>query len=286
MHVIKTSETLTKHLKTLRENNPKVTIGFVPTMGALHTGHASLIEASVAENDITVCSIFVNPTQFGEAADLETYPKPIENDIELLIDNGCDILFLPDYKEIYPDTYQQQEFAIGGLDHKIEGVSRPGHFQGVCNVLHRFFILVFPSRAYFGQKDFQQTVVAKKLVETTNSPLEIRITPIYREPHGLAMSSRNIRLSTKGRQNAAFIYRAISQAKEDVNEMELHEAIAKAKQFINAQKGAHIDYLLAVDTATLDEVKTLESANEIALLTVVEYEGVRLLDNIYLKKKA
>ncbi|MDB4162073.1 pantoate--beta-alanine ligase [Bacteroidia bacterium] len=286
MHIIKTSETLIKHLNALRESNLKVTTGLVPTMGALHTGHASLIKASVKENDITVCSIFVNPTQFGEAADLETYPKPIENDIELLIDNGCDILFLPDYKEIYPDTYQQQEFAIDGLDHKIEGASRPGHFQGVCNVLHRFFILVCPSGAYFGQKDFQQTVVAKKLVAITNSPVEIRVIPIYREPHGLAMSSRNIRLSTKGRQNAAFIYRAISQAKEDVNEMELHEAIAKATQFINAQKGAHIDYLLAVDTTTLDEAQTLESANEIALLTVVEYEGVRLLDNIYLKNKA
>ena len=283
MHVIKTSETLIKHLNALRKNNPVVTIGFVPTMGALHAGHASLINTSVAENTVTVSSIFVNPTQFGEAADLETYPKPIENDIELLVEQGCDILFLPDYEDIYPDTYQQQEFPIDGLDHKIEGLSRPGHFQGVCNVLHRFFMLLSPTRAYFGQKDFQQTVVAQRLAAITNSSVEIRITPIYREPHGLAMSSRNIRLSKKGRQNAAFIYRAISQAKEDVKEMELHEAIAKATQFIKAQKGAHIDYLLAVDTATLDPVQTLDSANEIALLTVVEYEGVRLLDNIYLK---
>ncbi len=260
-----------------------VTVGFIPTMGALHAGHASLVAASVAENIITVCSIFVNPTQFGDGADLDTYPKPIEQDIELLIEKGCNILFLPNYEDIYPDTYQQQKFPIDGLDHKIEGLSRPGHFQGVCNVLHRFFILLSPTKAYFGQKDFQQTIVAQRLAEITNSPVKICIVPIYREPHGLAMSSRNIRLSKRGRQNAAFIYHAISQAKEDLKEMNLHEAITKATQFINAQKGAHIDYLLAVDTSTLDPVQTLDSADKIALLTVVEYEGVRLLDNIYLK---
>lgn len=285
MHIIKTSETLQQLLMTIRGKDPNVTTGFVPTMGALHHGHISLLNASVAENGITVCSIFVNPTQFGDAGDLEKYPKPIEKDIELLIESGCDILFLPNYEEVYPESYQQQIFALDGLDHKIEGASRPGHFQGVCNVLYQFFTIVCPTRAYFGQKDFQQTVVVKKLVEITSSPIDIQIVPIKRETHGLAMSSRNVRLSEKGRQNAAFIFKAISQAKEDIAEMELYEAVAKAKQFINAQKGARIDYLLAVDTVTLDQVVAVEDAKEVAILTVVEYEGVRLLDNIYIKKE-
>jgi len=284
MHIIKTSESLQKHLNTLRNDQPNVTIGFVPTMGALHAGHTSLVRASVANNQITVCSIFVNPTQFGDVADLDKYPKPIENDIALLIENNCNVLFLPDYADIYPDNYEQKVFDIDGLDNKIEGASRPGHFQGVCNVLHRFFTVVCPTRAYFGQKDFQQTVVVKKLVEITNSCVDIQIVPIKREPHGLAMSSRNIRLSDKGRQNAAFIFKAISQAKEDLDKMTLKEAIAKAKQFISSQKGARIDYLLAVDAATLNEVEKIDDAKEIAILTVVEYEGVRLLDNIYLKR--
>lgn len=285
MHIIKTSETLEKLLNTLRSKEQNVTVGFVPTMGALHAGHTSLIESSVANNTITVCSIFVNPTQFGDVADLDKYPKPIEKDIELLISHKCDILFLPNYEEVYPASYKQQNFEIGGLDHKIEGASRPGHFQGVCNVIHRFFTIVCPTRAYFGQKDFQQTVVVKKLVEITASPIDIQIVPIKREPHGLAMSSRNIRLSDKGRKNAAFIYKSISQAKDDIATMTLADAVAKAKQFISAQKGARIDYLLAVDTATLNEVTSIDDANEIAILTVVEYEGVRLLDNIYLKKR-
>lgn len=283
MHIIKTSDTLKKHLIALRKEQPKVTIGFVPTMGALHQGHLSLIDASVSENDITVCSIFVNPTQFGDAADLEKYPKPIEQDIEKLVKNDCSILFLPSYDDVYPSDYKQMIFAIGELEHKIEGASRPGHFQGVCNVLHQLFSLISPTAAYFGQKDFQQTVVVKKLVEITDSSVKIRVVPIKREPHGLAMSSRNVRLSAKGRQNAAFIHKALSQTKEDLASMTVAKAVAKAKQFINAQKGAAIDYLLAVDAKTLEEISSLDEAENITLLTVVEYENVRLLDNIILK---
>ena len=283
MHLIKSAKALNRYLLVQRSKDPNVTIGFVPTMGALHQGHASLIESCVSENNISVCSIFVNPTQFGEKADLDNYPKPIEKDIEMLVALGCDILFLPRYEDIYPADYQHKTFDIGGLDFKIEGASRPGHFQGVCNVIDRFFSIVSPDAAYFGQKDYQQTVVVKRLVEVTGSNVEIRIVPIKRESHGLAMSSRNIRLSEKGRMNAAFIFKALNQLKEDIQTMSLSEALEKAKQFISAQKGAKIDYLLAVNSYSLEEVSDLESAEGVAVVTVVEYEGVRLLDNIILK---
>lgn len=282
MHIIKSAPILTKYLTNLRSTDKNVTVGFVPTMGALHNGHSSLIDESVKSNTITVCSIFVNPTQFGEESDLINYPKPIENDIELLIKHRCDVLFLPSVEEVYPKNFTPIEYALDGLDLKIEGASRPGHFQGVCNVIARFFEIIQPSNAYFGQKDFQQTVVVKKLNELLGSNTQISVVPIKREPHGLAQSSRNIRLSKKGRQNAAFIYKAISQIKEDYVSLGLPESVAKAKQFINAQKGSKIDYLLAVDTTSLEEVANFNDAKEVAILTVVEYEGVRLLDNIVL----
>lgn len=282
MHIFKSAEKLSSYLNTLRSQNKNVTIGFVPTMGALHLGHTSLIEECVKNNDISVCSIFVNPTQFGEAKDLETYPKPIEKDIELLLNVNCSILFLPEVNQVYPKTYQPVVYDLEGIDLKIEGASRPGHFQGVCNVIDRFLTIIEPNEAYFGQKDFQQTVVVKKLVKILNSKTEIIVVPIKREPHGLAMSSRNIRLSEKGRKNAAFIYKSLSQLKEDVSEQPLDRAVEKAKQFISAQKGARIDYLLAIDTSSLQEVTRIEDAEEIAVVTVVEYEDVRLLDNIIL----
>jgi len=283
MNIIRASKDLSNLLDSIRRENPKVTIGFVPTMGALHNGHLSLLSESVTKSDITVCSIFVNPTQFGEKADLEKYPKPIENDIELLIQVNCDILFLPGYDQVYPSTYTHQKFELKDLDHKIEGASRPGHFQGVCNVLFRFFEIIKPNFAFFGQKDFQQTVVAKLLAQLMEQAPHIVVTPIKREAHGLAMSSRNIRLSDKGKMNAAFIYRALHQLKEDIAEMNLIEALQKARQFISAQKGAQIDYLLAIDTITLDEVNSIDDAQGVAVVTVIEYEGVRLLDNIVLK---
>ncbi|PCJ65945.1 MAG: pantoate--beta-alanine ligase [Bacteroidetes bacterium] len=283
MNIIKTSIVLNRYLNTIRETNTKVTIGFIPTMGALHSGHTSLINASVKNNDITVCSIFVNPTQFGDSADLEKYPKPIEKDIEVLLKNECDVLFLPSNDTVYPNDYTQKSYDLNDLDLKIEGASRPGHFQGVCNVVGRFFEIVKPDNAYFGQKDYQQTVVVNRLIQITNSSVKLNVVPIKRESHGLAMSSRNIRLSEKGRQNAAFIYRSLVQLKEDISNLGLEQSVKKARQFIQAQKGAHVDYLLAVDSITLEPVKNMEDSKGIAVVTVVEYEGVRLLDNIILK---
>ncbi|MDA8886823.1 pantoate--beta-alanine ligase, partial [Bacteroidia bacterium] len=163
------------------------------------------------------------------------------------------------------------------------GASRPGHFQGVSNVVSRFFDIIEPTYAYFGQKDFQQTAVVRRLIEICKYETTLKIVPIKREPHGLAMSSRNVRLSDKGRKNAAFIYKSLTQLRDDVPELGLKESVSKAKQFISAQKGARVDYLVAVDSKTLEEVDQIDDAESIAVLTVVEYEGVRLLDNIILK---
>lgn len=280
MKLYKSASKLTTYLKNLQTGDNGVSVGFVPTMGALHEGHLSLIRSSVSDNDITVCSIFVNPSQFGEEADLVTYPKPIEQDIDLLMNAGCDILFLPVVEEVYPPPYTQEVFDLEGLDLKIEGKQRPGHFQGVCNVLKRFFEIVLPTRAYFGQKDFQQTVVAKKLVRLMQSPIEIVVVPIAREPHGLAMSSRNIRLSPSGRQKARFIQDALQDIYKNYEAVGLEQALSNAKSMLSAQEGAVLEYLTAVDAENLNAISP--QTQQVVVVTVVAYEGVRLLDNILL----
>ncbi|MBR9861366.1 pantoate--beta-alanine ligase [bacterium] len=282
MILTKRASELTNYLRELKKQNPQLSIGFVPTMGALHNGHLSLIYESIRENDRTVCSIFVNPTQFGEKKDLETYPKPIEQDMQMLMDAGTDILFLPEVDEVYPPDYEHQTFDLNGLDLKIEGEMRPGHFQGVCNVLYRFFEIVEPTRAYFGQKDFQQTVVAKMLVDLMDTDLEIRVMPIAREDHGLAMSSRNRRLPDHARKSANFIYHGLLKIKETAPEIGLQAAIQNMKEDILKRDNAELEYLLAVNANTINEVQNLSDADEIVILTVVKYYDVRLLDNMYI----
>ena len=282
MHIIKSKHGLVAHLLSLRKKDENVTIGFVPTMGALHSGHASLIDESVRENTITVCSIFVNPTQFGDKSDLEKYPKPIEKDIEILIKHKCDILFLPEFEDVYSAEYVHQKFELGELESKIEGASRPGHFQGVCNVVSQLFEIVSPDCAYFGQKDYQQTAIIKSLIQLTRSDVTLKIVPTKREPNGLAMSSRNIRLSETGRKNAAFIYKALRDIRSDIETRSLTELVERAKQFISSQKGADLDYLRVVDAETLHEVTSLKQSADVVVLVAVTYEGVRLIDNIFL----
>lgn len=280
MKLVKSANKLTNYLNNLQTEDKSVQIGFVPTMGALHAGHMRLIDQSVRENDITVCSIFVNPTQFGDASDLANYPKPIESDIKQLIHHNCDILFLPEIKEVYPQEYHQQHFNLDGIDLIIEGAQRPGHFQGVCNVLSRLFFIVQPNRAYFGQKDYQQTLVVKKLIRLLNLPIEISIVPIAREENGLAMSSRNQRLSKEARKNASFINHTLLSIKEEWKLIGLEQAIENSKNYISRFPGVKLEYLLAVDGNTLLAVD--KNSTSIVILIVVKLEGVRLLDNIIL----
>ena len=281
MHIIKRFVDLKRFLDDKQKRNPNQIVGFVPTMGALHEGHTSLIKKGCTDCDLNICSIFVNPTQFGESIDLEKYPKPIEKDVELLIDSGCDVLFLPTVEEVYPTSYTQQNFDLGGLDIIFEGKSRAGHFQGVCNVIYRFFDQIKPNRAYFGQKDFQQTVVVKKLVEITKLKTTVCVVPIKREPNGLAMSSRNVRLSVSGKEDAAFISHALMLVKNNFESLGIEKSVEAAKKHIRKFKNAKLDYLIVAETESLKEIKQYKDQKLIALIAI-NYEGVRLLDNMIL----
>src|SRR5690242_16660019 len=201
MILFKKAKALTEHLQKLRNQN--VSVGFVPTMGALHNGHISLIKKAKKECDIVVCSVFVNPVQFNNKTDFEKYPVTIEQDILLLEENKTDILFLPSVKEIYPNgTDKLQHFDLDYLENILEGFYRPGHFQGVCNVVHRLLSIVEPNKIFFGQKDYQQTLVAKKIIHQFHQQTEMIVEATLREKDGLAMSSRNMRLSNDARKKA------------------------------------------------------------------------------------
>lgn len=253
-------------------------------MGALHEGHISLVNHSTADNQVTVVSIFVNPKQFGETKDLVTYPKPIEKDMEMLIEAGANYLFLPDYEDVYPDNLDFPEIPLGKIETSLEGDSRPGHFQGVALVVKRFFDIIEPDYAYFGQKDFQQTVVVQRLIEHFNLNTKLVICPIIREKNGLAMSSRNIRMNDQDRANAGFLYQALVKLKESCHHIPLGQAISKTRKYLENLKDVHVEYLSAVNGYTMDEVERLEDAPYIAVVTVIQFGGIRMLDNIVIQK--
>jgi len=211
MNVYKTVTNLQQELKKLRQ---KKSIGFVPTMGALHKGHLSLIKQAKNENDVVVVSIFVNPTQFDKKEDLDNYPITLDADKKLLDEVGCDIVFIPSVKEIYSTNIKSQHFDFGGIEHEMEGKFRDGHFDGVGTIVKRLFEIVQPDTAYFGEKDFQQLQIIKKLVEIEQMPIKIVGCTIFREKDGLAMSSRNARLTPEHREVAPFIYKILKKSKK------------------------------------------------------------------------
>jgi len=282
MIVIKLPIHLDVLLDELRFNRKK--IGFVATMGALHSGHISLIKRSKTENDTTVCSIFVNPKQFNNLKDLEKYPRPIEKDIQLLTEAGCDIIFLPANEDIYPINYREPSINLDGIDDVLEGAMRPGHFGGVALVVKRLFDCIKPYNAYFGQKDYQQTMVIKSIVAQFNLPINIIITKILREENGLAMSSRNIRLSDEQRESAGFVYLTLLQLKNDLKLMSINEALNLAKKSYLNQEGAIVEYLTIVDCNTLLPIETVLNNPSAIALVVVNYFGVRLLDNMFINE--
>ena len=258
------------------------TIGFVPTMGALHAGHLSLITASLSENDITICSIFVNPAQFNDSNDFRKYPITIESDVEQLTTTGASILFLPNVEDIYPEGKPQDHYELGALETVLEGQYRPGHFQGVCQVLYRLFSIIKPHKAYFGQKDYQQCMVVKKLVEIMGVSVEVIIYPTVREADGLAMSSRNMRLSANAKQNATALYKALFFIKEEKNQFSIPKLVQKAKQMIAESNFESIDYLEICDAETLQPMANHNPAIRSVALVAAYIDGVRLIDNVLL----
>ncbi|MEH6305056.1 pantoate--beta-alanine ligase [Olivibacter sp. CPCC 100613] len=282
MEVFTTKDALKAHLSAFKTNDK--TIGFVPTMGALHDGHLALIERSKRTTDITVCSIFVNPTQFNDPADLEKYPRPIEKDLALLQSADCDILFLPTVEEIYPPRDEAWLFDLGKLDEIWEGAKRPGHYQGVTQVVYKLFDIVKPSIAFFGQKDFQQCMVIQYMVDKLRLPLRIAVVDTVRDPDGLAKSSRNVRLSPSGRQQALSLSKALFMVKERMEEgMTPLQAKEEAQHFLLETKGIELEYFALCNPSDLSEINQEQQyIRPLVAILAAWVDGVRLIDNILL----
>lgn len=277
MIVYRSREDLDKHLCLLKKDS--VTIALVPTMGALHQGHASLVERAREENDIVVVSIFVNPTQFNDPADLKHYPQTLDQDLEMLQNLQADLVFVPTVKEMYPET-DESRFDLAPLDRVMEGRYREGHFNGVAQIVSKLFLLVQPHRAYFGQKDFQQLVIIKRLVELLEKDILIVACPIIREKDGLAMSSRNIRLSKEERKTAPFIYETLKQAASKQGEYSPSELKEWVKAQFENQKEMQLEYFEIVEDKTLKSVSGWnEQVNKVACLAV-QLGEIRLIDNL------
>lgn len=280
MLIFKGNIELIKHLNEIKAKNKK--IGFVPTMGALHEGHISLIKASKLESLYTVCSIFVNPTQFNDKKDLENYPRTEEKDVEMLRDSGCDVVFIPSEKEIYPKE-DKRVFKFGELDHILEGAHRPGHFEGVGKVVSILFDIVKPDISFFGSKDYQQVMVIRSLVQQLNLSVKIVACPIIREPDGLAMSSRNMRLTLTEREAAKLLPWLLNEAK---TMKKAQRPIAEIKAFIG-QKLAQdpiyrLDYFEICDPNTL-QILTDKSEVKQGIGLIACFVGhIRLIDNLLL----
>lgn len=259
--------------------NDKKSVGFVPTMGALHDGHISLVKECKKDNDISVVSVFVNPTQFNNKEDLEKYPRDIEKDATLLEKNGVDIVFAPSVDEMYPEP-DTRIFDFGQLDKVMEGKFRPGHFNGVAQVVSRLFNMVHPDKAYFGEKDFQQLAIIRDMVKQYQIPVQIIGMPIKRGESGLAMSSRNERLSEAQRIEAANIYRILSDSKTLIAEKSVQETHDLVVNEINRIESLEVEYFDIVDGNTLQSILNWSDTNYAVGCIAVFCGEVRLIDNI------
>ena len=254
-------------------------IGFIPTMGALHKGHISLIEASKKTDTLTICSIFVNPTQFNNTADFEKYPVTIEKDIDLLEKAGCNVLFLPSVEEIYPaDSSTTLPYELGFIETVLDGKYRPGHFQGVCNVVQRLLDIVQPNTIYLGQKDYQQCMVIKKLTELIQSPTQIIICPTLRESDGLAMSSRNMRLTSVERIKAVKISEVLLFIKQEIKPGNLQDLKQRCINYLT-NEGYNVDYVEIADATNLTLLQNWDGKTKLVALVAAFLNEVRLIDN-------
>jgi pantoate--beta-alanine ligase len=259
-------------------------IGFIPTMGALHEGHISLITSSAIKSDCTVCSIFVNPAQFNDSSDFKKYPVTIEKDIYLLDASGCDVLFLPSVDEIYPDGFRSpKHYTIGYLETILEGKYRPGHFQGVCLVMNRLLDIVKPNQLYLGQKDYQQCMIITRLIDLMelSDSIEIIISPTMREKNGLAMSSRNLRLNEVERNKASAIYQSLSFIHQHWQDGHLPR-LKKKTQEILENNDLKVDYIEIADAKNLELVNEWNGKQKLVALVAAYINEVRLIDNMLL----
>ncbi len=280
MQIFEKKNALINCLSILKQKNKQ--IGFVPTMGALHNGHLSLVEESNKNNDISVVTIFVNPTQFNKEEDLKKYPKTLENDLKLLKSVQCDIVFIPTVEEIYSTKVVSKTYSFDGIEHQMEGRFRDGHFDGVATIVQAFLEIVKPNRAYFGEKDYQQLQVVKKLAEKENLSVKVIGCPIFRENDGLAMSSRNTRLSENQRNASPLIYQTLKNASNLINTTKIANIYAFVKDEFDNNELLELEYFTIAEQESLQEVSTLQIGKKYRAFIAVNAGNVRLIDNIFL----
>lgn len=281
MIIFKHANTLSRYLHSLR--NSDTTIGFVPTMGALHAGHLSLVEKSKVQSGLTVCSIFVNPTQFNDPNDYKKYPVELDKDIQKLESVGTDIVFIPDAAELYPGGHSDLErYDLGYLETVLEGKFRPGHFQGVCQVMSRLLRLVEPDTLFMGQKDYQQSLVIAELLKIMKGNTKLVVVPTVRESNGLALSSRNMRLSVDERTNAGNIFQTLRFVKNNLGSKPLAELKSQASSLL-VENGFTVDYIEVAEANTLRLLDELNGKPDLVALVAVFLRDVRLIDNMLLR---
>jgi pantoate--beta-alanine ligase len=259
------------------------TVGFVPTMGALHQGHLELVKKSIKDNHITVCSVFVNPTQFNDKSDLEKYPRNLEKDCQLLETVKTDVVFAPAVDEIYPVNMKVPVPDLGGLDLVMEGTFRPGHFNGMAQVVNRLLDIVKPDKLYMGQKDFQQFTIVKYMLKKLESKVELVVMKTIREKNGLAMSSRNQRLSDEMKNKAGIIYRTLMAVKKHTGQKNPAQLSEYSKKRLT-KAGFEVEYFTIADGDSLQTVKDFDKHSYVVACVALWAEGVRLIDNMILKK--
>jgi pantoate--beta-alanine ligase len=278
MFILKQAEDL-KHF-IFKERNAGKIIGLVPTMGALHQGHISLIKKSIEQSDMTICSIFVNPTQFNNKADFDKYPITLESDKKMLEDAGTTILFTPSVQDMYPIGLQDvKKYDIGYLDTVLDGKMRPGHFQGVCAIVHKLLEATKPHHLFMGEKDFQQCLVVQQLIKQEMLPTILHTCPTLREENGLAMSSRNMRLSIDGKQKAATIYKCLTSIKEKQLTHTFNELKQACIALLTAE-GFETEYILLANAANLELITDFDKDKKMVVLIASKLEEVRLIDNL------
>lgn len=279
MFVFKNINPFKEYLSALDSSK---TVGFVPTMGALHNGHLSLIKKAKKENDIVVVSIFVNPTQFDKSEDLIKYPRTLENDLKLLKSVDCNVVFTPSVDEVYGTNLASTSFDFDGLEHQMEGKFRDGHFDGVGTIVKRLFEIVKPNYAYFGEKDFQQLQIIKKMVKKHNLAVNIVGCKIFREDDGLAMSSRNTRLTKEYREAAPFIYKTLKKAKKKFKKRSAKKVLKWVKKKFKKHPLLTLEYFVIADENTLQPIKKKEKGKNYRGFIAVFAGEIRLIDNIKL----
>lgn len=283
MHIFQTVREIQNHLLEINSLQ-KNTVGFVPTMGALHEGHISLINAAKQQSDITVASIFVNPTQFNEKKDYDKYPIQLDKDLEMLLQAGCDIVFAPTVEEIYPNgDLEKTDVPLGFIGKTLDAAHRIGHFEGVLQVVKRLLDIVQPDLLFLGQKDYQQCMVLTRLVEHYHLPVKIVICDTLRENDGLAMSSRNMRLTPEERKVAPKLSQAIFFVKDNISQFAIPELIQQQLDILQEEPLIKVEYLIVVNGKTLEPITTYEQDMPLTVLIAAKVGEIRLIDNVIIQ---